>query len=59
MVVVNCRTGYKFEYYQKNPQDANKQIKISSVKPEISSEIPCSNNRIIYKPVLWFTMQTN
>ena len=23
IVIVNCRTGYKFEYYQKNPQDSN------------------------------------
>ena len=48
IVIVNCRTGYKFEYYQKNPQD----FKISSLKPEISPEIPFSNNFIIHKPVV-------
>ena len=38
IVVVNWRTGYKFEYYQKKkkkPQDFNKQFKTSSWKPEI------------------------
>ena len=44
-VIVNCRTEYKFEYYQnRNPQDSNNLIKISSLKPETSMEIPFSNN---------------
>ena len=24
IVVLNCRTGYKFEYYENTPQDYNK-----------------------------------
>ena len=43
IVVVNWRTGYKFEYYQKKPhkpQDSNKQFKTSSWNPEIPGKLP-------------------
>ena len=51
VVVVNFRTGCKFQFLKKT-QDSDEQIKISSLKPEISPNIPFSNNRIIYKPIL-------
>ena len=37
----------------------HKILKISSLKPEISSWILFSNSRIIHKLVLWFTMKTS